>query len=132
MKVTAPQMGLLNVLLEDLLKRLDVEFIQAPPSNEKPLEIGSRLGPELVCLPLKITLGNLIEGIERGADTIVTAGGFGPCRFGYYGQIQRLIMERAGYKFNTITIEPPTRGISKFIAGFKELSPGKSTLKLYS
>jgi len=131
MKVTAPQMGLLQILLEDLFERLGVEFISAPESSEEALEIGSRLGPELACLPLKITLGNFVQGLEKGADTLVMAGGFGPCRFGYYGQIQQLIMRRAGYKFNTITIEPPIGGLNKFVAAFKKLCPGKNTYQLY-
>lgn len=131
MKVTAPQMGLLQIVLEDLMQRLGAEFVPAPESSEEALEIGSRLGPELACLPLKITLGNLIQGLEKGADTIVFAGGFGPCRFGYYGQIQRIILEKAGYKFKTVIIEPPTGSISRFVANFKFLSPGKTTWQLW-
>lgn len=131
MRITAPQMGLLQIVLEDLMQRLGVEFIPAPKSSEEALEIGSRLGPELACLPLKITLGNLTQGLEKGANTIIFAGGFGPCRFGYYGQIQRIIMEKAGYKFNAVIIEPPTGSISQFVSSFKFLSPGKSTWQLW-
>ncbi len=131
MKVTAPQMGILEIALDDLFKRLGVEFVKAPQSSQEALEIGSRLGPELACLPLKITLGNLALGLKKGANAIVMAGGIGPCRFGYYGQIQRIILEKCGLNFKTIIIEPPSAGLSKFIASFKELAPNKSTLQIY-
>lgn len=131
MKITAPQMGLLQLVLEDLFTRLEVEFVPAPVSSNRAMEIGSAMGPELACLPLKVTLGNLIQGLDAGANTIVLAGGFGPCRFGYYGQIQRLLLERAGYDFGTFIIEPPTGGIGQFVRSFKALAPKKTTWQLY-
>ncbi len=132
MKVTAPQMGTLQILLEDLFGRLGTEFIPAPATNQEALEIGSRLGPELACLPLKIAIGNLVQGLEKGADTIVMAGGVGPCRFGYYAQIQRLILERAGYKFKTIVVEPPGAGFREFVGAFEKLAPGVNNWQLYN
>ena len=132
MKVTAPQMGLLETLLTDLFDRLGTEFIAAPKTNQEALEIGCRLGPELACLPLKITIGNLVQGLEKGADTIIMAGGIGPCRFGYYAQIQRLILQRAGYKFKTIVIEPPGASFREFVEAFQKLAPDKNNWQLYS
>lgn len=33
-------------------------------------------------------IGNYIQSIEEGADTIVIAGSCGPCRFGEYCELQ--------------------------------------------
>ena len=34
-------------------------------------------------------MGSYLEAIEKGADTIVTTGGRGPCRAGLYGEIHK-------------------------------------------
>lgn len=56
-------------------------------------------------MPMKINLGNFIEALELGADTIVMGGGWGPCRFGYYAQIERDILQELGYDFQMIVLE---------------------------
>jgi predicted nucleotide-binding protein (sugar kinase/HSP70/actin superfamily) len=48
-------------------------------------------------LPFKLTLGNLIEACELGADTLVQARGTGICRLGYYAKGQEQILHDLGY-----------------------------------
>ena len=69
--------------------------------------VRSSYSPEFACLPLKINIGNFIEALEKGADTIIMAGGVGPCRFGYYGEVQREILKDLGFDFEMIILEPP-------------------------
>ena len=67
-----------------------------------PCLLGARYSPEMVCLPFKLTLGNMIEALELGADTILTIGQYGPCRFGYYHRVQEVILRELGYNFKML------------------------------
>ena len=107
MKITFPHMGNIYVPLKTLFESLECEVILPPPCTKKTLELGVANSPEFACLPLKINIGNFIEAIERGADTIVMAGGVGPCRFGYYGEVQKEILRDLGYDVEMIILEPP-------------------------
>ena len=105
MRVTFPHMGNLYVALEGIFTYLGVEVCLPPKTNKETINIGTRSTPEAACLPFKIVLGNFIQGIEKGADTVIMLGGNGPCRFGYYGPLAEKIMQDLGYKFNLIMLE---------------------------
>lgn len=107
MKVTFPHMGNTYVAAKALLEDLDVEVVVPPKCSKRTLEIGTRYSPESICLPLKINIGNYIESIENGADTIIITGSCGPCRFGYYSVIQREILKDLGYDVEIIVFDPP-------------------------
>ncbi len=107
MKVTFPHMGNMYIALQALLTGLQLEFVTPPPITKRTLELGVKYSPEYVCMPMKINLGNFIEALELGADTIVMGGGWGPCRFGYYAQIERDILQELGYDFQMIVLEAP-------------------------
>lgn len=130
MKATFPQMGNLELLLRDVLERMEVDYMVPPKTSAKTLALGSKYAPEFSCLPLKLNLGNFIESIEAGADTVIMVGGKGPCRFGYYAEVQKRILLDAGYDFEMITIEPPTMGISKFVGPIKKTTR-KSTRQIW-
>ena len=131
MRVTTPQMGNLHIMLEDLFDRLGVEYVQPPASSTKTLQIGAQHSPEFACLPLKINIGNFIEALEAGADTLVMAGGHGPCRFGYYGIVEERILRDLGYDFRFVMLEPFNDGAWAFYKVFGSLSPGLSIRKLW-
>lgn len=131
MKVTTPHMGTVDLLLADLFYRFETDYSPPPKTSNETLRLGVKCAPEFACLPLKINIGNFIEGLEKGADTLVMAGGIGPCRFGYYSQIQKRIIADLGYDFEMITIEPPGVNIWNFIAKFKYLAPKKSIWQIY-
>ena len=52
-------------------------------------------------------------------------GGIGPCRFGYYGEMERQILRDAGYAYDVVTLEPPDgsllglAGRIRYLAGSK-------------
>ncbi|HHX73483.1 MAG TPA: CoA protein activase [Firmicutes bacterium] len=106
-KVTYPHLGTFSLALEGLLAGLGLEVVPPPPITKKTINLGVLHAPEFACFPLKISLGNFIEALEAGANTIVMAGGTGPCRFGYYGVVQREILLDLGYDFEMIVVEPP-------------------------
>ena len=106
MKVTFPQMGTMEIAVKTLLKELGLEVVPPPKITQKTLDLGVKYSPEFACLPLKINVGNYIEALEKGADTILMGGGVGPCRFGYYGEVERKILKDLGYDFEMIILEP--------------------------
>lgn len=131
MKLSFPQMGILENMLLDLMKRLDVDVMLPPRTTTRTLERALKISPEMACLPLKVTIGNFIEALEAGADTLLMAGGMGPCRFGYYAQVQKQVLEEAGYSFDMVIIEPPKAGILRFVAVFKKLAPHMSVRQIW-
>lgn len=126
MRVTFPHMGNLFIPVKGMLQYLGVDVVVPPPSSKRTLTIGAKYGPEFACLPLKLNLGNFIEASEKGADTIIMAGGCGPCRFGYYAQIEHAILEDLGYDMKLIVLEPPQEYLSELLAKIKELSGNSS------
>ena len=68
--------------------------------------VGTRRGPFklLPSLPkkprAKHILGDYIEALELGADVLVQFAG--PCRLGYYGELQQSIMRDLGYEFDML------------------------------
>lgn len=130
MKIAAPRMGRLELMLGDLFQRLEIDFLESSKITNKTLKIGLQHSPEFACLPLKLTIGSFVESLEAGADTLIMAGGCGPCRFGYYCEIQRLILKKYGYKFELVVLEPPGVGLRDFIGTFRRFAPNKSTWEL--
>jgi predicted nucleotide-binding protein (sugar kinase/HSP70/actin superfamily) len=120
-------MGSLGVLAEAFLSRCGQEVILPPPTSKKTLTLGSRYAPEFACLPLKVTLGNLIEALEKGADTIAMLAASGPCRFGYYATLQDLILTHLGYKYELITLDYDMLGN---VRKLKRLAGGKHWFRI--
>lgn len=118
-------MGEAYIAVKGIFDNLGIKSIIAPFTTEDTLRLGSRESPECVCLPFKITLGNYIRSIEAGANTIVITGSCGPCRFGYYGPLQKQILQDMGYDVDFIIIDPPKENPLDFLHNIKKLSNGK-------
>jgi predicted nucleotide-binding protein (sugar kinase/HSP70/actin superfamily) len=129
-KVSFPQIGNYRVPMEILFTEgLDVEYIIPPPITKRTLELGSRYSPDYVCAPFKYTLGNFIETIEAGANTIVETGGL--CRLGYYGELHEQILKDLGYEIRFVNMAKAQ--FSKpltFFNSFKEINPNMSLKKI--
>lgn len=126
MRVTFPHMGNMYIPLKAILTGLGLDVVTAPPSSKKTLSLGVKYSPEFACLPLKLNLGNFVEAGELGADTVIMAGGCGPCRFGYYAQIEQAILKDTGRDMNFIVLEPPDCNITELMTKIKSLAGKKS------
>jgi len=115
-------MGNLWISAKVLLEGLGLEVVVPPPCTKKTLSLGVLHAPEFICLPLKINLGNYMEAAEKGADTIIIAGGRGPCRFGYYCRLEKEILDDLGYEFRMIVLEPPENNFLEVIQNIRALS----------
>ena len=94
MKVAVPRMGNLPPIARDPRSASDFDFMETPPFTEKTMETGAAgLAPEFACLAAQGGAG-VVRGDARCWSGHAGDGrGHGPCRSGYYGEIQRRILE---------------------------------------
>lgn len=107
LKVTFPHLGNLYLAAKALFDGLGIEYVIPPFSSNSALEIGSLYSPEEMCLPFKIMIGNYIQSIEQGADTVILVGSCGPCRFGEYCELQINLFKKMGYNIEFIVLDAP-------------------------
>ncbi len=124
-------MGNLWIPLKTLFEELGTEVVVPPPITKKTITFGVRHSPEFACFPLKVNVGNFIEALEKGADTIIMAGGTGPCRFGYYAEVQREILQDLGYDFEIIILEPPQGSLLGLASNIKRAANHKTWNEIY-
>lgn len=132
MKVTFPHMGNLYIPVRAILESLGLEVVVPPLPGKNSLNFGVKHSPEFACFPLKVNLGDFYEAYRRGADTIVMAGGIGPCRFGYYAQVQREILQDLGYQMEMVVLEPPRGHLGELLEKIKRLTGGKSLRQIWA
>ncbi len=104
MKITFPHMGRAYIPIQGMLDKAGLESVVPDRPHRRGVELGARYAPEFVCLPFKSTLGDFIDGLEKGADTLAMVCGMWACRFGYYGRVQHQILRDLGYEFDSILI----------------------------
>lgn len=83
-----------------------METVAPPPISQETIALGAKHAPELACFPFKVCLGSYLQAIRSGADTVLMAGGCGPCRFGVYAEVQRSILRSLGYDVDFVILEP--------------------------
>jgi Uncharacterized protein conserved in bacteria len=115
MRVTYPSMGYMSAPIRHMLENLAVEVVEAPPVSKRTVELGTSHSPEGVCLPYKISMGNLLEGLDAGADTVVTMCGAGKCRFGFYSTVQKAALTQRNTAFHTLDTERLITDLYRFL-----------------
>jgi len=100
------------------------ELVVPPPITQKTLDMGVKYSPAEACLPFKLTLGNLIEACEMGADTLIQARGTGICRLGYYAKVQEQILSDLGYNARFLTYDVSHNKLTGIFSLMKNLGDG--------
>jgi len=117
-----PKLGDYNVPLDVLLERtLDCKVIDCPPITKKTVEIGAKHSPDTVCTPFKVLMGQFIQVLEKGANTLVMPA-FG-CRLGFYDILHKQILEDMGYKFEMLTMFDYVATASRLFTSFSAANP---------
>lgn len=123
MKATFPHLGNVYIAVKALFDGLGIDYVIPPQNSSDALNIGSKNSPEEICLPFKIMIGNYIQAIEQGADTIIIPGSCGPCRFGEYCELQMNLMKNLGYDLNFIVLDMPKDiGIKELLNRISKIS----------
>lgn len=93
-----------------------------PLSDRQSVDIGKKYLSGKECYPCTVTTGDIIKKItepginpEKTAFLMPTAGG--PCRFGQYNVLQRLILKKLGYE--DVLILAPEQHSSNFVQNGK-------------
>ncbi len=134
MRVGIPHMGNLYIPLKALFDRLNVDLVIPPVNNQRTLSLGVRYSPEGLCIPFKLTLGNLIEAAELGADTLIMVGGTGICRLGYYAKTQEEILRDLGYNCEMVQLgvsEQKLFGLLKIIKRLSNYAPWSKIISAF-
>lgn len=99
--ISFPHMGDYYIPISYLIKNVTKTEVLIPPKiTKKTIELGSKYSPDYVCMPFKYNLGNYIESLDKGANTLMQAGG--GCRYGYYAELQEQILKDLNYNFEFI------------------------------
>lgn len=117
MKLTVPHLGHLDIFLGAMSRKIGPEFIFPPKTSPRTLLLGTKYAPESTCLPFKFILGNFIEALEKGADTIAMISDRGPCRVGMYDVVMQQILKDLGFRFDWITLDD-TRILRDYLIRF--------------
>lgn len=105
---TLPLCGNAWMPFKTAAEMLGAQVVVPPPITNETIALGARYSPEGICLPFKIIIGNCLQALDQGANTMMFyinsragsknhgGGGGGMCRLRHYGHLQQLVMERAG------------------------------------
>ncbi|MGI5920354.1 MAG: CoA protein activase [Syntrophomonadaceae bacterium] len=114
MKISFPHMGYSYIAFKWLVENIGHECIVPPEPSKKTLDLGVRYSPEFSCIPFKILTGTYLEVAEMGAEVILTSGGMGPCRAGYYWVMHQYLMNEIGKDLKIVAFEPPLCNLKDF------------------
>ncbi|MCK5506344.1 MAG: hypothetical protein KAJ10_14365, partial [Thermodesulfovibrionia bacterium] len=104
-KVALPWIGKGYIkLLARSLVNLGIDVHLPPPTTDKTIRLGVRNTAEMACFPLKPTLGNFIEALDNGADTLLMYDSQGLCRLRHYGKIHEFTLKSLGYEFEMFNV----------------------------
>jgi predicted nucleotide-binding protein (sugar kinase/HSP70/actin superfamily) len=125
MRIGLPHFGQVYIPIKAIAQRLgngDTELIIPPPTSQRTLDLGVKYSPVEACLPFKLTLGNLIEACELGADTLIHGRGTGICRLGYYVKGQEQIIRDLGYDAHFFTVDISRHKLASILQMIKLIS----------
>jgi predicted nucleotide-binding protein (sugar kinase/HSP70/actin superfamily) len=125
MRIGFPHCGHAYIIAQALVQKLGTgqsQLIVPPPTSHRTLDLGVKYSPVEACLPFKLTLGNLIEACELGADTLVHARGTGVCRLGYYVREQEQIIRDLGYNARFLTLDVSQHRVRSIMHIVKEVT----------
>lgn len=118
------------VIYKKLLELLGHEAICPPRPTRKTIDLGVKHSPEFACFPYKAIMGSYLQAIELGADAIITSGGFGPCRAGYYGEVHKKTLGKLGHNIDIMILESYKRNFKYFWRIVKKLKGKNSWRKV--
>jgi predicted nucleotide-binding protein (sugar kinase/HSP70/actin superfamily) len=101
--VLVPRMGPGAQTLSAALRGLGLKAESLPMPDQEALALGRRYTSGKECFPMVITLGSLLQRLEKETDPDKKFSFFmptsnGPCRFGSYNVLDQIVLERLGYK----------------------------------
>jgi predicted nucleotide-binding protein (sugar kinase/HSP70/actin superfamily) len=111
-RLLVPPMGPQAHALAAVLRGIGLDVEVLPDPSRQALRLGRRHTSGKECLPAVVTLGGLLERLERERDpdarfTFLMPGTDGPCRFGAYKELHQLVLDRLGLSGRVRIWSPP-------------------------
>jgi predicted nucleotide-binding protein (sugar kinase/HSP70/actin superfamily) len=97
--VGIPTMGTTAIPMKSLFKGIGAQIEMGPPISKLTVALGAKSSPEFICTPYKQILGNMIQMLDAGADTLLYVDGIDLCRNSAYRQLLEDALHDLGYKF---------------------------------
>jgi len=99
--------------LSSAFRSVGIDAVAMPPSDDETLVLGGRHSSGEECLPLKVTLGDVLkllihDRVSPGRMALFMPTSDGPCRFGQYGPYIKRILQEMGY--GDVLVVSPTCG----------------------
>lgn len=132
MKVSFPHMGHTWVGIHAIFTELGIDYVMPPFISRRTLSLAVQHSPSGLCIPFKYTLGNFIEAMDMGADTLLQAGGAGICRLGRYAQIQEYTLREMGYDFRMVKLGLSENKLKSVLGMFRDVSDNAPWLKTWA
>jgi predicted nucleotide-binding protein (sugar kinase/HSP70/actin superfamily) len=128
-RLLVPRMGSGAEVLAAAARGVGVPAEALPEPTSETLRIGRRQTSGKECLPMAVTLGSLLERVERpGSErerfTFFMPSADGPCRFGAYKELHQVVLDRLGLSDRVRIWSPP------FSNYFEGVPPGFGALVL--
>lgn len=84
-------------IVKQTLENLGLNVHLPPKTTRRTINLGVKNSSEMMCFPYKVTLGNFIEALENGANTLLMWDSRGQCRFKHYHKIQEFTLRNLGF-----------------------------------
>ncbi|MEI7474204.1 MAG: CoA protein activase [bacterium] len=127
--VSFPRMGNAHIPVVAMFQTMGAKIQLSDPNNRETLSIGTRHSVETVCLPYKLNLGNYIQAIESGANTLIMFEAPGSCRLGNYAALADAKLKELGYDCEMVVFNLYKGKISEIIKKFSYATGCKSFIK---
>jgi predicted CoA-substrate-specific enzyme activase len=114
-RMLVPNMGPCSQAVAAALRGIGIPAECLAQPDETALNLGRRFTSGKECLPMCLTLGNLLKRIEPEKNNserfvLMMPGAGGPCRFGAYNLLNRITLERLGWNGRLRIWEPRDSG----------------------
>ena len=110
--ITFARWGNYTIAFKTLFEQLGLKVIPPEKTTSETITEGARIAPEMYCFPMKVTLGNYLPALRKGANTIFMVQNVGgSCRQRYYGVIQEKVLKEAGHNINFLDFRATPKDI---------------------
>ncbi len=114
--ITFARWGNYTIAFKTLFEQLGLEVIPPEKTTSQAITEGSKMAPEMFCFPMKVTLGNYLPALKKGANTIFMVQNVGgSCRQRYYGVIQEKVLKENGHQINFLDFRATPKDIYQTI-----------------
>jgi predicted CoA-substrate-specific enzyme activase len=100
--VLIPYIGPASAGLAAVMRGLGLAAESLPTPDAESLKLGRRYTSGKECLPMPLTLGSLLQRLQRAKDgerfLYFMPSTNGPCRFGVYNLLNNIVLERLGWR----------------------------------